>query len=96
MTGIRGQAERYCAGLGGVVALAGDPAPLAMPPRRGFGGDGARCRLNEERNPNMPRNKISKNAKARSATKPPATKTPKAAGVAPGRAISKQATVLRC
>src|SRR6267154_2589949 len=38
-------------GLGGVVALAGDPAPPAMPPRRGFGGDGARCRLSEERIP---------------------------------------------
>jgi hypothetical protein len=96
MTGIRGQAERYCAGLGGVVAPAGDPPPLAMPPQRGFGGDGARCRLREEGNPDMPRHKISKNARARPATKPPATKTPqpKAARVAPARATSKQATVI--
>jgi Protein of unknown function (DUF3489) len=44
----------------------------------------------------MPSNKISKNAKARPATKPPATKTlrPKAAGVARARATSKQATVI--
>ena len=44
----------------------------------------------------MPSNKIGKNAKARPATKPPATKTPqpKAAGVAPARATSKQATVI--
>jgi hypothetical protein len=44
----------------------------------------------------MPSKKISKNAKARPATKPPATKTPqpKAAGVATPRATSKQATVI--
>ena len=44
----------------------------------------------------MPSSKISKNAKARPATKSPATKTPqpKAAGVAPARATSKQATVI--
>jgi hypothetical protein len=44
----------------------------------------------------MPSNKISKNAKARPGGKRPATKTPqpKAAGVAPARATSKQATVI--
>ena len=44
----------------------------------------------------MPSNKINKNAKARPAIKPPATKTPqpKAAGVATPRATSKQATVI--
>jgi uncharacterized protein DUF3489 len=96
MTGIRRQAERYCAGLGEVVALAGDPAPPAMPPLWGFGGDGARCRLSEERTPDMPSNKINKNAKARPATKPPATKTlhPKAGRVATPHATSRQATVI--
>jgi len=42
----------------------------------------------------MPSHKISKKTKPRPTTKPPATKTPKAAGVAPGRATSKQATVI--
>src|SRR5207244_11352992 len=48
------------------------------------------------KDPNMPRNKISKNAKARPVSKPPATKSPqpKAAGGAPARATSKQATVI--
>src|SRR5882724_3251257 len=65
-----------------------------MLPRRGFGGDGARCRLSDEKDPNMPSSKTSKTAKARPGGKRPATKTPKAAGVAPGRATSKQATVI--
>src|SRR5258705_12121772 len=83
-------------GLGGVVAFAGDPAPLAMPPRRGFGGDGARCRLSEKRTPDMPSRKTVKTAKARPGGKRPATKTPhpKAARVATPRATSKQATVI--
>ena len=44
----------------------------------------------------MPSHKISKKTKPRPATKPPATKSPqpKAAGVAPARATSKQATVI--
>ena len=42
----------------------------------------------------MPSSKISKNAKARPGGKRPATKTPKAAGVATPRATSKQATVI--
>ena len=44
----------------------------------------------------MPSSKISKTGKARPAGKRPATKTlhPKAAGVAPARATSKQATVI--
>ena len=39
-----------------------------MLPQRGFGGDGARCRLSEERNPDMPSNKTIKTAKARPAS----------------------------
>src|SRR5258705_12255159 len=46
------------------------------------------------KDPNMPSNKTSKNAKARPGGKRPATKTPKAAGVATARATSKQATVI--
>src|SRR5712672_4607565 len=48
------------------------------------------------KDPNMPSNKTSKNAKARPAGKRPATRTlhPKAAGVATARATSKQATVI--
>src|SRR5437762_9836988 len=43
--------------------------------------------------PSSKTSKIIKTAKVRPATKPP-TKTPKAAGVAPGRATSKRATVI--
>jgi hypothetical protein len=78
--------------LAGLLPSLGILPRRRCPPLWGFGGDGARCRLSEDKDPNMPSSKISKNAKARPGGKRPATKTPKAAGVSPPRATSKRAT----
>ena len=78
------------------VLTARDPAPPALSPVRGFDGDGARCRLSEDKDPNMPSGKIIKKPKDRPAGKRPATKTPhpKTARAPTHRSSSKQAAVL--
>ena len=78
------------------VLTARDPAPPASSPVRGFDGDGARCRLSEDKDPNMPSGKIIKKPKVRPAGKRPATKTPhpKSARGPTQRSNSKQAAVL--
>src|ERR1700704_5909291 len=52
-----------------------DPAPLAIPPLRGFGGDGAWCRRNRGKDPEMSHSKSPRKAKiarAKSRAKKPA------------------------
>jgi hypothetical protein len=71
------------------MALFGNPAPPALTPLRGFGGDGAIAVPTEERIPEMASHKIIQKAKAG------ATPTSgKKAGANASRAGSKQAKVL--
>jgi hypothetical protein len=63
-----------------------DPAPLAMMPLRGFGGDGAWCRRNRKKDPKM------SHSKTPTKTKPARAKTDIPSAVT--RAGTKQEAVL--
>lgn len=78
------------------MALFRNPAPPALTPLRGFGGDGAIAVSTEERIPEMASRKITQKIKAKAASKTP-TKKPvrgKKAGRGATRPGSKQAKVL--